>query len=88
MGPQLALGPWWTHDNGAAQPLRGSRGRCDSSERERVRGGCRDSHQWRHLEMELQRCPHDGAQHRRPMVLRWGDGSRREEERLEQGWVW
>jgi hypothetical protein len=57
-------------------------------ERERVRGGCRDSHQWRHLEMELQRCPHDGAQHRRPMVLRWGDGSRREEERLEQGWVW
>jgi hypothetical protein len=34
MGPQLALGPWWTHDNGAARPLRGSRGSCDSSERE------------------------------------------------------
>jgi hypothetical protein len=32
-----ALGPWWTHDHGATQPLRGSRGCCDSSERERER---------------------------------------------------
>jgi hypothetical protein len=30
-----ALGPWWTHNHGATQPLRGSRGCCDSSERER-----------------------------------------------------
>jgi hypothetical protein len=34
-GPQLALGPWWTHDHGVVRPLRGSRGRRDSSERER-----------------------------------------------------
>jgi hypothetical protein len=33
--PRLALGPWWTHEHGAALPLQGSRGRRDSSERER-----------------------------------------------------
>jgi hypothetical protein len=33
--PRLALGPWWTRDHGAARPLRGLRGRHDSSERER-----------------------------------------------------
>jgi hypothetical protein len=32
-----ALGPWWTRDHGATQPLRGSSGCCDSSERERER---------------------------------------------------
>jgi hypothetical protein len=66
--------------------------RCDRSrarefvviaQRERERG----SHQWHHLEAELQRWPHDGAQHRRPVVTQWGDGSGREEERLEPGWV-
>jgi hypothetical protein len=35
--PRLALGPWWTHDHGAVQPLQGSGGRHDSSERERER---------------------------------------------------
>jgi hypothetical protein len=29
------LGPWWTHDHGAARPLWGSEGHHDSSERER-----------------------------------------------------
>jgi hypothetical protein len=33
--PQLALDPWWTHDNGVARPLQGSGGCRDSSERER-----------------------------------------------------
>jgi hypothetical protein len=33
--PRLALGPWWTHDHGAVQPLQGSGGHHDSSERER-----------------------------------------------------
>jgi hypothetical protein len=32
--PRLALCLWWTHGHGAAWPLRGSGGRCDSSERE------------------------------------------------------
>jgi hypothetical protein len=36
-GPRLALSPCWTRDHGAAWPLRGSGGRCDSSERERDR---------------------------------------------------
>jgi hypothetical protein len=36
-GPRLALGPWWTRDHGAAWLLQGSRGRRDSSERERER---------------------------------------------------
>jgi uncharacterized protein (DUF2237 family) len=35
--PQLALDPWWTHDNGVARPLQGSGGCRDSSERERER---------------------------------------------------
>jgi hypothetical protein len=89
-GPQLALGPWWTRDHGATRLLQGSRGRGDSSERERERGGRRGSHQWRHLAAELWRWSHDGAQKRRPVVLRWGDGSRREEERLtaEGGRSW
>jgi hypothetical protein len=34
-GPRLALGPWWTRDHGVAQPLQGSGGHRDSSERER-----------------------------------------------------
>jgi hypothetical protein len=33
----LAPGPWWTHDHGMVQPLRGSEGHCDSSKRERER---------------------------------------------------
>jgi hypothetical protein len=49
----LALSPWWTCDHGVARLLRGSGGHRDSSERER--GGHRGSHQWRHLEAELQR---------------------------------
>jgi hypothetical protein len=54
-GPRLTLGPWWTHDHGAAWPLWGSGGRRDSSERERERerGGRWGSHQLRHLEAEL-----------------------------------
>jgi hypothetical protein len=36
-GPRLTLGPWWTHNHGAARPLWGSGGRRDSSERERER---------------------------------------------------
>jgi hypothetical protein len=36
-GTRLALGPWWTHDHGAARPHRGSGSHCDSSERERGR---------------------------------------------------
>jgi hypothetical protein len=55
-GPQLALGPWWTRDHGATRLLQGSRGRGDSSEREREevigvltngatwRRSCRDGH--------------------------------------------
>jgi hypothetical protein len=35
MRPRLALGPWWTHDQRVARPLRGSGGHRDSSERER-----------------------------------------------------
>jgi hypothetical protein len=71
-------------------------GQCDHSmawevimiaQRERERGGHQGCHQWHHLETELRRWPHDGAQKRQPVVLRWGDGSRREEERLEPGWV-
>jgi hypothetical protein len=37
--PRLALGPWWTRDHRAARPLQGSRGRRDSSERERRSSG-------------------------------------------------
>jgi hypothetical protein len=55
--------------------------------KERERGGRRGSHQWRHLETELRRWPHDDAQQRRPVVLRWGDDSRCEDERLEPGLV-
>jgi hypothetical protein len=33
--PRLSLSPWWTHDTGAAWPLRGSGGCRDSLERER-----------------------------------------------------
>jgi hypothetical protein len=73
------LRPWC----GAAAP--GSRGRRDSSERER--GVRRGSHQWHHMEAKLWRWPHDGAQQRQPVVPHWGDGSGREEERLEPGWV-
>jgi hypothetical protein len=54
-------------------------------ERERERGGRRGYHQWRHLEAELRRWPYDDTQQRRPVVLRWGDGSGCEEERLELG---
>jgi hypothetical protein len=72
--PRLALSPWWTHDHGAARPLRGS-------------GGNQGSHQWHHLKAELWRWPHDGAEQRRPVVLQWGDGSGHEEDRLESGWV-
>jgi hypothetical protein len=36
-GPQLALSPWWTHDHGAARPLRGSGGHRDRLERKRER---------------------------------------------------
>jgi hypothetical protein len=58
--------------------------------RERERGGRRGSHQWLHLAAELWRWSHDDAQKRRPVVLRWGDGFRREEERLtaEGGRSW
>jgi hypothetical protein len=42
-GPQLALGPWWTRDHGAARPLWGSEGHHDSSERERERRSSRFS---------------------------------------------
>jgi hypothetical protein len=66
--------------------LSGARGgRRDSSKKERE--GHRGSHQWRHLEAELWRWSHDDAQQRRLVVLRWGDGSWHEEERLELGWV-
>jgi hypothetical protein len=37
MEPQLALGPWWTCDHGAAQSPWGLRGHRDNSERERER---------------------------------------------------
>ncbi|WP_428025484.1 hypothetical protein, partial [Arcobacter sp.] len=37
-GSWQALGPWWTHDHGAARPLQGSGGHRDSSKRERERG--------------------------------------------------
>jgi hypothetical protein len=57
-------------------------------DRERGGGGHRSSHQWRHLDTELQRWPHDSAQQRRPVVFGGGDGSEHEEERLEPGWVW
>jgi hypothetical protein len=40
----------------------GSGGHRDSSKMERERGGCPGSHQWRCLEAELQRWPHDGTQ--------------------------
>jgi hypothetical protein len=66
------------------QPLQGSGDHRDSSER----GGHQGSHQWCHLETELQRWPHDGAQQRQPVVLQCGDGFRREEERLEPRLVW
>jgi hypothetical protein len=53
--------------------------------RERERGR-QSSHQWCHATWRwLLRWPHDGAQQRQSVVLRWGDGSRREEERLEPG---
>jgi hypothetical protein len=55
-------------------------------ERERERGRCRGSHQCRQLEPELWRWPHNRAQQRRPVVLRLGDGSGREEI-LEPRWV-
>jgi hypothetical protein len=67
-GTRLALGPWWTHDHGAARPHRGSGSHCDSSERERG-VGYQSSHQWRHMEVKLRRWPHDSIQQRRPMVL-------------------
>jgi hypothetical protein len=35
--PRLPLSSWWTRDHGVARLLQGSRGRCDSSERERER---------------------------------------------------
>jgi hypothetical protein len=84
-GPRLTLGRWCTRDHGVARPLQGSEGRRDSSEidRERERGGYWGSHQWRCLEAELWRWPHDDAQQRWPMVLRWGDDSECEEEWLE-----
>jgi hypothetical protein len=53
-------------------------------ERERSLSG---SHQWHHLEAELWRWPHNDAQQRWLVVLRWGDGSGREDERLKPGWV-
>jgi hypothetical protein len=53
---------------------------------QRERGGCQGSHQWRHLEVELQRWSHDDTQQRRSAVLRWRDGFERE-NRLESGWV-
>jgi hypothetical protein len=60
--PQMALGSLLTHDHGAARPLRGSGGRRDSSERERERERrSSGSHQWHHLEAELQRWPHNIA---------------------------
>jgi hypothetical protein len=86
-GPRLSLSPWWTHDTGAAWPLRGSGGCRDSLERERGIWGRRGFHQWRHLEVELRRWPHDGAPQMRVVVLRLGDGSGCVEERLEPGWV-
>jgi hypothetical protein len=49
----------------------------------RERTGRPGSHQWRHLEAELRRWPHDDAQQRRVVVLQWGDGSGREKKRLE-----
>jgi hypothetical protein len=39
------------------------------AQRERERGGHQGSHQRRHLETELRRLPHNGAQQRRSMVL-------------------
>jgi hypothetical protein len=56
-------------------------------ERESERGGHLSSHQWRRLEAELRRWPHNDAQQRQPVVLRWGDGSEHEEERLESSYV-
>jgi hypothetical protein len=49
------------------------------------RGVCWDSHQWCQLEAKLWRWPHDGTQERRLVVLRWRDGSGREED--ESWWV-
>jgi hypothetical protein len=72
-GPRLALGPWWTRDHGVAQPLQGSGGHRDSSERERE---------------DVVEVLTNGTTCRRPMVLRWGDCFGREEERLKLGWVW
>jgi hypothetical protein len=81
----------WLSVHGELTTMR-RRGRSGAQEvvmiarRERERGGRRGSHQWRHLESELQRRPHDGAQQRRPVVLRLRDGSGCE-DRLEPGWV-
>jgi hypothetical protein len=57
------------------------------AQRERERGGHWGSHQLHHLEAELRRWPYDDAQQRWLVVLRWGDDSRREEKRLELGWL-
>jgi hypothetical protein len=70
--------PW------AARPLQGMGSHRDSLER--GRGGL-GSHQWCHMEAELWRWPHDGAQQRRLVVLQWGVGFGCEEERLELGLV-
>jgi hypothetical protein len=48
-------------------------------------GVCWGSHEWRRLEAKLRRWPHDGTQQRWSVVLRWRDGSRREED--ESWWV-
>jgi hypothetical protein len=70
---------------GAARPLQGSGGRRDSSERERERRSLGFSPMaplgGRAAEMTTQQ--------RWSVVLRyrWGDGSGREEERLEPRWV-
>jgi hypothetical protein len=53
---------------GRRSPL-GLGGRRDCLEREREKGGHQNSHQWRHLEVELQRWPHDDAQKRRSVML-------------------
>jgi hypothetical protein len=65
----------------------GNQSCCARYSSERERGGNRGSHQWCHLAAGLRKWPSSGAQRRRPVVLRWGDGSRREEGRLESGWV-
>jgi hypothetical protein len=70
-GSRLPLSPWWTRDHRAARPLQAREVIVIYSlKRERERGRCWGSHQWCHMEAELQRWSHKGAQQRRLIVLR------------------